>query len=186
MTILAKALTSKAVKFIGASTDTKPTIASHTSLPEPVVGSTFYEYDTNNLYITYDGTNWVQKDVNGIGEWIAGVIDIDRASEFSGDDVDRFSEVIDLGADYMAVVIEIPTIDSATVSIHVMRDSTVTTVPKEVHYTKSDDTTAHWTTTAGTGLLSITLFIGGYQYIRIHTSANQTADRTFYCRGVSR
>ncbi len=37
-------------RYIGASSDTKPT-----SVP---VGSTFYEYDTKLNYITYDGTNW--------------------------------------------------------------------------------------------------------------------------------
>ena len=52
-----------AVKFIasikrwtGLSSDTKPTAAS-TTVP---IGSTFYEYDTNLTYITYDGTNWVK------------------------------------------------------------------------------------------------------------------------------
>ena len=61
MTVQALAISSKVVKFIGASTDTKPTIASHSGLPDPVVGSTFYEYDTGLLYTTYDGTNWVVK-----------------------------------------------------------------------------------------------------------------------------
>lgn len=48
--------------FYGISTDTKPTVASHDGLPEPSVGSTFYAYDTGILYITYDGTNWAEKD----------------------------------------------------------------------------------------------------------------------------
>lgn len=42
-------------RYIGASTDTKPTGAT---VP---VGSTFLEYDTSEMYITYDGTNWVKK-----------------------------------------------------------------------------------------------------------------------------
>lgn len=45
------------IRFIGASTDTKPTGAT---VP---IGSTFYEYDTKELYITYDNTNWVKKKV---------------------------------------------------------------------------------------------------------------------------
>lgn len=49
-------------RYIGASTDTKPTIASHSGVAEPTIGSTFYEYDTGLLYTTYDGTNWVLKD----------------------------------------------------------------------------------------------------------------------------
>ena len=37
-------------RYIGLSTDTKPTSAP--------VGSTFYEHDTKATYVTYDGTNW--------------------------------------------------------------------------------------------------------------------------------
>lgn len=37
-------------RYIGLSTDTKPT-----GVP---VGSTFYEYDSSRRYVTYDGTNW--------------------------------------------------------------------------------------------------------------------------------
>ncbi len=45
-------------RYIGLSTDTKPT-----SIP---AGSTFYEYDTALLYITYDdGTNWAVKPSGG-------------------------------------------------------------------------------------------------------------------------
>ena len=45
-------------RYIGASTDTKPTATSHGT----TTGSTFYEQDTGIMYITYDGTNWVEKD----------------------------------------------------------------------------------------------------------------------------
>jgi len=38
-------------RFIGLSTDTKPT-----GVP---VGSRYYEYDTRVAFVTYDGTNWV-------------------------------------------------------------------------------------------------------------------------------
>lgn len=48
-------------KFIGLSTDTKPTVASHSGLPVPTTGSEFWEYDTGDIYITYDGTNWSKK-----------------------------------------------------------------------------------------------------------------------------
>jgi len=44
-------------KFIGLSTDTKPTDGATSVRP----GATFYEYDTDLMYITYDGTNWVLK-----------------------------------------------------------------------------------------------------------------------------
>ena len=48
----------KISKFTGLSTDTKPTGV------EP--GSEFWEYDTNIVYATYDGTTWVSKDVNSM------------------------------------------------------------------------------------------------------------------------
>lgn len=38
-------------RFVGASGDAKPT-----GVP---VGSCFYEHNTGNTYITYDGTNWI-------------------------------------------------------------------------------------------------------------------------------
>ena len=44
-------------RYIGLNSDTKPT-----GVPK---GSTFYEYDTGRLYITYDGTNWVVKGIVG-------------------------------------------------------------------------------------------------------------------------
>jgi len=44
-------------RYIGASTDTKPTEALNSISP----GTTFYEYDTGAMFITYDGTNWVEK-----------------------------------------------------------------------------------------------------------------------------
>ncbi len=45
-------------KYIGASTDIKPTAAINGT----TAGSTFYAQDTGIMYITYDGTNWVEKD----------------------------------------------------------------------------------------------------------------------------
>lgn len=44
-------------KFTGLSTDTKPTDGATSVRP----GATFYEYNTGQMYITYDGTNWVAK-----------------------------------------------------------------------------------------------------------------------------
>jgi len=52
-------------KYIGVSTDTKPTAASPQSMREPQIGSTFLEEDTSTLWITYDRTNWALKDAIG-------------------------------------------------------------------------------------------------------------------------
>lgn len=40
-------------RFVGLSTDTKPTGVA--------VGSIFIEYDSHEVYITYDGTNWIKE-----------------------------------------------------------------------------------------------------------------------------
>jgi hypothetical protein len=40
-------------KYIGLNADAKPT-----GVP---AGSTFFEYDTGDTYVTYDGDNWVQE-----------------------------------------------------------------------------------------------------------------------------
>ena len=45
-------------RWIGVAGDTMPTVALNNPVPE---GSTFYARDTGVLYITYDGTNWVEK-----------------------------------------------------------------------------------------------------------------------------
>jgi len=47
-------------KFIGASTDDKPTGI------EVPIGSTFFEHDTHTMYITYDSTNWAVKEPGGV------------------------------------------------------------------------------------------------------------------------
>jgi hypothetical protein len=57
-------------RFIGASTDTKPT-----GVP---CGSTFWEYNTNIEHVTYDGTNWTPKNINSI--IIPTTIDLQQAA----------------------------------------------------------------------------------------------------------
>lgn len=57
-------------RFIGLSTDTKPT-----GVP---AGSTYWAYDINVLYQTYDGTNWTPKDIKSI--ILAGTIDLHQAA----------------------------------------------------------------------------------------------------------
>jgi len=48
-------------KFIGLSTDTKPTMATDSRVR---VGDTFYETNTFDMYVTRDGTNWSLKTQN--------------------------------------------------------------------------------------------------------------------------
>jgi hypothetical protein len=57
--------------YVGLSTDTKPT----TNTPP---GSTFWEYDTNILYKSYDGTNWEPYEVKSI--ILPGTVDLHQAA----------------------------------------------------------------------------------------------------------
>lgn len=110
-------------------------------------------------------------------------IDIDRTpTEFTGDDVDRFSSLVDLGGYFSNVTLHIPTIDSAAVSLYVQNNSLIATVPKIVHYRQcSDNATAAASTTAGTGdiVFTFSTIAGPVRFLRVHTGANQTADRAF-------
>ena len=68
-------------RFIGASTDTKPTGVG--------IGSTFLEYETSDTYITYDGTNWVQKKIapfNNI-KVVRSIKTLDAAAIYNANDV---------------------------------------------------------------------------------------------------
>ena len=56
MTVLQ--LEHKIYRYIGLSTDTKPT----EDIDGTVTGCTFLESDTGLMFITYDGTNWVKKE----------------------------------------------------------------------------------------------------------------------------
>ena len=113
------------------------------------------------------------------------LVDIDRSSEFTGDDVDRFSELVDLGEDFARVLVWIPALDaSGVVSIYIQRDSLVASIPLQVQSFDAD-ATGHFVqgTTSGAGDIAITFDVGGAQYLRVHVAANQAADITFYVRG---
>lgn len=71
--------------FFGLASDTKPTVASHDGLPEPTRGSLFLEYDTDIVSVTYDGTNWVVRDL--LVRLVAGSVaigDVDVTSIAAG------------------------------------------------------------------------------------------------------
>jgi hypothetical protein len=118
--------------------------------------------------------------------WQSVLMDIDLTAQYSGEDIDRTSALVDLGRECSGVTIYIPTIDSAAVSLLVQMDSAIATVPYALHYRQtSDNATAQWVTTAGTGGVYIHCdCLGAIRYFRIYTGANQTADRTFYVLGT--
>ncbi len=126
-------------------------------------------------------------------EWKTCLIDIDRASQFTGDDVDQYSALVDLGRAYEKVVIWVPTITSSALNIYVQRVASTATVPTILHMANMKDTGGNgtwtseaWATTAGTGDYVITCdCLGGIQYVRIRaTSTQTTTDKTLYLRGV--
>lgn len=54
---MAVALVGSIVRYMGLSTDTKPTHAAGDHVP---AGSTFIETDTRDVYIAYDRDNWTK------------------------------------------------------------------------------------------------------------------------------
>ena len=120
-------------------------------------------------------------------EWKTVLMDINRASEFTGDDVDRYSELCDLGDNYEFATVFIPTIDSAGIAVVVQRDDSKASVPVIVHMFDADAAGSfQHITTAATTTNVVTYRIGGVRYLRLFSSGvNQTADRTFYVRGFN-
>ena len=121
-------------------------------------------------------------------DWKTVLLDYDRSSEFTGDDVDRYSAVCDLGDGYEFVTIFVPALDSSgTVSVYVQRDEAIATVPVIVH-AFDDDATGSFAhaTSSGAGSIVVTFRIGGCRYFRIYVGADQSANRTFYAKGINR
>lgn len=121
----------------------------------------------------------------GIG-WQTATIDIDRDTEFAGDDVDRYSSVIDLGRECSGVVIKLPAMTSSAISLYAQEVAAIATVPVPVHYRQaSDDATTAWITTASTGSLTIHCnWLGAIRYIRIYAAVNQATDRSISVLGT--
>ena len=67
-------------RYMGLSTDTKPTKAAPLGLAPPTNASTFYEHDTGELWITYDSTTWVPKDIGSKRAWTFGTPTLRQAN----------------------------------------------------------------------------------------------------------
>lgn len=120
--------------------------------------------------------------------WKAATIDVDRASEFTGDDVKKYSSLVALGENYEFLTIDVPTLDAAgTIIVYVQKDSSVATVPKSMN-ALVDNAVNHYipTTTSGSGDIVVTFRIGGCQGIRIKVSGDAADDTVFYVRGFNR
>lgn len=114
-------------------------------------------------------------------------IDIDRSTEFSGDDVDQYSELCNLGQLCDKVQVWIPTLNAeGTVSLYLQRDGDIDTVPKALYAWRDADAdgTVLYATASGAGGIVVVFDVGSAQYFRIKVSANQSADRDFTCIGI--
>lgn len=111
-----------------------------------------------------------------------------RSVEFTGDDVDQYSDLIDLKENYEFLTVRMESaILSATITPYVQEGEGIDEVPVPVHVLDDDATGsfAHATTDAVTQI-SVTFRIGGYQFFRLKASANQSAGEAFKCRGFNR
>lgn len=99
------------------------------------------------------------------GDWINAVITI--ATD------DDLTPEVNLGKEYYGMQVIIPTIDSANVSVQVAKATGGTFY----------DLGVSEVIPAGTGNLMDVISLGGFQYIKVKTSAAQTSNRTFEVRG---
>ncbi len=123
-----------------------------------------------------------------VSAWKTATIDIDRDSEFTGDDVDQFSSLVDLGEAYEFATVHFDSvIDSSTLAPWVQKTAEIDEVPV-VKHTLDDDATGSFehATTAAVTQISVTFRIGGYQYLRLRAGSNQAQDETFSVRGFNR
>lgn len=118
------------------------------------------------------------------GQWQTALMDIDRATEFTGDDVDQYTKLVDLGDDFANVLVKFPAITSSTVGIVIQESQWITEVPSPV-YILDDDATGSFlhATTAATTALSVVFHVGAARFIRIKCGSNQAADVEFRVKG---
>uniref|UniRef100_A0A6M3INZ1 Uncharacterized protein n=1 Tax=viral metagenome TaxID=1070528 RepID=A0A6M3INZ1_9ZZZZ len=100
------------------------------------------------------------------GNWKTATITIATDADLSA--------AVDLGANYDLLNIIIPTVDACRISVYVCATSDGT-------YQALGDSVTTATTTGG---YSTTLKLGGWEHIKVKTSTNQTANRSFSVRGM--
>ena len=88
---------------------------------------------------------------------------------------DDLTAAVDLGRGYDFMIIHIPPIDSANLTIYGAERTAST------YYALGNSLTV----TAGTGGFAEVVKIGGHRFIKIGTSAAQTANRTFRVCGIA-
>ena len=103
-----------------------------------------------------------------VSGWKTATIDISED--------DDLSDEIDLGEHFRYLAVVIPSLDEARVGVHVTTESGGSFTPLgNGNAAKTDPTTGGYATVFD---------IGGWRYIRLSTSAAQTADRAFSVQGA--
>ncbi len=122
-------------------------------------------------------------------DWKTATLVYDRSDlEFTGDDVDQFSSLVDLGEGYEYLAVFIPALSAnGTVAVWVQRDGAIATIPVVVHILDDDATGSFLhATSSGAGGIFVIFRIGGARYVRIRVNADQTANRLFQIKGFNR
>jgi len=111
-----------------------------------------------------------------IGTWKSFEIDISDST--------TISDECDLGAPYDYMLLEVPTIDTGTLSVQVLRASAGTA--RNLYDTDKDGSNAQLLADSGEGAFIWIVPIHGAQFIKVTAGGAQSTDRTFYARGVNR
>ena len=115
-----------------------------------------------------DSSGMLDVSATRVSGWKTTAIDISED--------DDLSDEADLGEHFRYLAVVIPSLDEARIGVHVATESGGT-------FTRLGNGNAA-TTDPTTGGYATVFDIGGWRYIRLSTSAAQTADRSFSVQGV--
>lgn len=121
-------------------------------------------------------------------EWKTATIDYDRTTtEFTGDDADQYTDLVDLEDIYEFITVLIPALDtSGIVTPYIQKGGSTATIPVAVNALSNTATGSYaHATTSGAGSIAVIFRIGA-QHLRLRVSENQGANRVFYVRGFNR
>lgn len=110
-----------------------------------------------------------------VTKWISFEIDISDST--------TISDEVDLEGSFMYAVFDIPTIDSQTLTVYGAQATGGTFKAIQIIDPTVGDNNA-LATAAGTGGFFLAVPIYGFRYLKLVSGGAQTADRTFYVRGV--
>jgi len=112
-----------------------------------------------------------------IGQWVSFEIDISDST--------TVSDECNLGGCFDYMLLEVPTITQATLTVQAVR--AVGGTARNLHiFDPADGGDNKLITADATGAIMLCVPIHGAQYIKVVASVAQTADRTFYARGVDK